>query len=135
MKIYTYIVLFILVGSCIREWHGWQDKVVFTKEGGEVTITGNKGTGSTAWDFTLDDEYLPPDERIERDDEIIMRKDWLTIKYRNGYSTYLTLIAKPMDGNEIRNLGVETGGVNTWERIGIYQYPKDSVQLGLKPKP
>lgn len=64
-----------------------------------------------------------------------MRKDWLTIKYRNGYSKYLKLIAEPMDGDKVRNLGVETNGINSWERIGIYQYPKDSVQLGLKPKP
>lgn len=105
------------------------------KRGGEVTITGNAGAGTNYWHFTLNDGYLEPDEYLEGEEDITMRKDWLTIKYRNGYSTYLTLIAEPMDGNEIRNLGVETGGVNTWERIGIYQYPKDSVQLGLKPKP
>ncbi|MGM9774264.1 MAG: hypothetical protein ACI3Y2_03565 [Candidatus Egerieousia sp.] len=131
LKFYTYITILMLIGSCAHEGHEWQDKVVFTKEGGETTITGKSGA---SWHIISNDSF--PDEYIEEGEEIIQREDWLTIRCRKGYSKYLILKAEPMVGNNIRKLVLETtGAYNRWEDITVIQYPKDSVQLGLKPKP
>ncbi|MGM9774262.1 MAG: hypothetical protein ACI3Y2_03550 [Candidatus Egerieousia sp.] len=133
-KYFIFLTFTILlgIGSCVKkDNHGLPNKVIFTKDGGETTITGDHGI--TRWQVFKGDNYVADEEfTIDENKEIVQKCGWLTLKYKeNGYTT--TLIAEPLtDGNK-RILSLH---YSTWNYtdVGVVQVPKDSIQLGLKPK-
>lgn len=136
MKKLAICLLFLVLGcSCEDEGDngGWPRKVMFTKEGGEITVTGS---GATNWYFIKDGDvsYVDDTPIGNGNGEVCKKKDdWLTIKYyKNG--GYVKIKAEPLSGDKMRNFGICAGARRGLLEIGIYQYPKDSVQLGLKPK-
>ncbi len=131
-KIFTFLTFAVLIGSCItKNNHGLPDKVVFTKDGGEITITSNQSISQ--WSIHKDGEFVNNDYfSIDENGEITQKYGWMTLKYKEmGFTT--TVIAEPLADNKRRALNLH---YTTWDYIdvGIIQVPKDSVQLGLKPK-
>ncbi len=124
----VYIALLILCCSCGKPDNaGWPKKVVFTKEGGEIVLKGGKQNDN--WHFVIDGEHYFEDVT----DDGYMKKDWLSVRIFS-LDGKLGIKADPLSGDNVRHLALYQYGMYGTHEIGVYQYPKDSVQLGLKPQ-